>query len=129
MPDRLRRGWILILEAAWVLLVLLLAITSHPLVAQLARSENVAAPSGLPLLFLVAAFLVPYLLRRGRLPSLRIAQLRSARNVVFQVRARPSFPARGAGNRRRGSRHGLQDHSRYDRRAKKISHRNSPPIK
>ncbi len=60
MRDRL-------LAAAWALLLVLLPITSMPLVQRLVRSSTVAAPSLFLLAVMVAGWLLPYLLRRGKL--------------------------------------------------------------
>jgi O-antigen ligase len=54
-------GW------AWAAMVALLPITSMPLIVALVGSDAVAAPSGIFLLFLVLAWLVPFLIRRGAL--------------------------------------------------------------
>ncbi len=55
---------------AWALLVLLLPLTSLPLLARLARSETVAAASAIPLAFLIVSWFIPYLLRGGRFPKI-----------------------------------------------------------
>ncbi len=52
----------------WGLVILLLPITSMPLVARLTGSDVVAAPAGLVLAVFLLIWLVPYLLKRGRLP-------------------------------------------------------------
>ncbi len=54
--------------AGWALLILLLPLTSLPWMARLAHSEMVAAPSGLPMLWLAAIFLIPFAWRRGSFP-------------------------------------------------------------
>lgn len=62
MRDRL-------LSAAWALLLLLLPVTSMPAVQKIVRSSTVASPSLLLLAVMLVLWLVPYLLRRGRLPG------------------------------------------------------------
>lgn len=57
---------------AWILVVVLLPITSMPLVSRLVGSDSVAAASALPLIWLVLFWLIPYLLRGGRLPQVSI---------------------------------------------------------
>jgi hypothetical protein len=58
----------LVLESSWLLLVLLLPITSMPLVASLTGSSGVAVPSGLILLFMVLAWFIPNMIRGKLLP-------------------------------------------------------------
>jgi hypothetical protein len=53
----------------WIVLVVLLPITSMPLVVRLMKSDAVAAPSGLILFLLVLVWLIPYILKRGSFPS------------------------------------------------------------
>lgn len=53
---------------AWALLLLLLPITSMPLVRTLVHSSAVASPSILPAAFLALIWLLPFLARRGKLP-------------------------------------------------------------
>ncbi len=55
-------GW------AWALLVILLPITSMPLVARLVHSDAVAGPSGLILFALLVAWFLPALLRGAAIP-------------------------------------------------------------
>jgi O-antigen ligase len=66
MTARLRSA---VLEVAWRVLVAFLPVTSMPLLVGWLHSDTVAAPSGLLLLFLVAAWLLPHLARRGTLPG------------------------------------------------------------
>jgi O-antigen ligase len=58
----------LLADGGWILLVALLPITSMPLVTLLFGSSGVAAPAGLVLLFFVLVWLVPFLLKKGRIP-------------------------------------------------------------
>jgi len=58
-----------LLSAAWALLLLLLPVTSMPLVQKIVRSSTVASPSLLLLALMLALWLLPYLLRRGHLPG------------------------------------------------------------
>ena len=51
----------------WGFLLILLPITSMPLVVKLVRSDTVAAPSGIILVVLIILWLLPYLLKK--LPS------------------------------------------------------------
>ncbi len=57
-------------EWLWYGLILLLPITSLPLVAKLSRSENVAPASGIFLILLVLVWLIPYVIKKGTLPSI-----------------------------------------------------------
>ena len=68
MHDRALRFFQATFPLAWLLVVVLLPISSLPLVARLAGSDMVAAPSALPLAWLVAFWLVPYLWKKGSLP-------------------------------------------------------------
>lgn len=52
----------------WIILVLLLPVTSLPLMARLTGASSVAAPSAILLLVLVQAWFIPHILRGGRLP-------------------------------------------------------------
>jgi O-antigen ligase len=52
----------------WAGLLILLPVTSMPLVRDLVRSSTVAAPSVVLLGFLLAGWLIPYLVKGGRLP-------------------------------------------------------------
>lgn len=53
----------------WRFLLILLPITSMPLVVKLVRSDTVAAPSGIILVVLMILWLLPYLLKKGTLPK------------------------------------------------------------
>jgi hypothetical protein len=53
----------------WALLLLLLPVTSMPLVKTLVRSSTVASPSILPLAALVLVWLLPFIAGRGKLPG------------------------------------------------------------
>ncbi len=55
-------------KAAWLLLIILLPFTSLPLLQRLAGADMVAPASVIPLLWLVIAWFLPYILRGGRLP-------------------------------------------------------------
>jgi O-antigen ligase len=59
---------VLLADSGWLLLVALLPITSMPLVTLLFGSSGVAAPAGVILLFFVLAWMVPFLLNKGRIP-------------------------------------------------------------
>lgn len=63
------RTWLRICNVAWLLLVVLLPVTSMPLVRGLLGSSTVAAPAILPLILLVLIWLLPYLARRGKIPA------------------------------------------------------------
>jgi hypothetical protein len=65
-----RAGFLLELswKAAWLLLIFLLPFTSLPLLQRLFGADMVAPASALPLAWLVFAWLLPFVLRRGRLP-------------------------------------------------------------
>ena len=56
-------------DGLWVLFVLILPLTSVPLIVHLVHSDVVAAPSALLLPFLLAALLIPFLIRRETFPS------------------------------------------------------------
>jgi O-antigen ligase len=58
-------AWRLAVDWGWLALVVLLPITSAPLIVRLVGSSSVAAPSGLALAFLAAAWLLPYFLLTG----------------------------------------------------------------
>jgi len=62
MPAGLLGQWV-----AWIGLVLLLPITSLPLLVRITGADSVAAPSGVFLFLLVIGWLPVYLIRRGRL--------------------------------------------------------------
>ena len=57
-----------LLDYAWYLFVLLLPISSMPLIARLSGADNVAPISGIFLAILVVCWLIPYLWKRGTLP-------------------------------------------------------------
>jgi len=57
---------------SWGMVIALLPLTSVPWVARLVGSDMVAAPAALPLVWLVAAWFVPFLLNRGRLSKLTL---------------------------------------------------------
>ena len=63
-----KKVWNLLSEGGWALLVLLLPLTSLPLLAKLVHSPSVAAPSGVVLLIAVIFGYLPYLWRGGVLP-------------------------------------------------------------
>ena len=60
-------GWLQAADRpAWVLLWILLPVTSLPLLVRLTGADMVAPAAALPLLWLLLAWLVPYTLRKGR---------------------------------------------------------------
>ncbi len=63
-----KRAVSILADGGWMLLVLLLPITSMPLVTLLFGSSGVAAPAGVVLLFFVLVWLVPSLLKKGEIP-------------------------------------------------------------
>ena len=54
----------------WALLLISIPVTSSPWVARFTGRSTVSPLAGLPLVLLVLCWLIPYLLRRGNLPSL-----------------------------------------------------------
>lgn len=56
------------LDVTWVAVILLLPITSLPLLSQLAGHSMVAPASFIPLLWLILFWFILYLIKRGRLP-------------------------------------------------------------
>ena len=62
------KAWRQVLHLAWVIMLVVLPITSMPFVIRLVGSDTVAAPAGLLLLFLVLVWLLPGLLRGMALP-------------------------------------------------------------
>jgi len=64
----IRRVWQAIPWWVWVCLILLLPITSMPLIVNLIGSDSVGAPSGIALAVLVLIWLVPHVLKRGQVP-------------------------------------------------------------
>jgi O-antigen ligase len=65
----LSRGGEQFIWVLWLLLLVSIPVTSFPLVARLTGRAPVSPLSGIPLLLLVALWLLPYLLRRGNLPT------------------------------------------------------------
>jgi hypothetical protein len=59
----------LLVRVIWVATVLLLPVTSLPLLVDLSGATTVAPPSNLLLFLVVPIWLLPYLLRKGRLPQ------------------------------------------------------------
>ena len=78
---------------AWALMVLLFPITSLPLLAKLVRTNTIAAPAALLALWLLIAWLIPYLVRGGMLPGqvlpffgiLAVQILASARSFFLEI--------------------------------------------
>lgn len=68
MTETLKRLGRLLLDIAWAGVILLLPITSFPLLSRLAGNTMVAPASILPVGFLVLFWLLPYLLKKGTLP-------------------------------------------------------------
>jgi O-antigen ligase len=66
--ERLQRVWEGSFSAAWVLMILAFPITSLPLLIRLVGSNMVAAPSAVILLWLLALWFVPYVIKGGSLP-------------------------------------------------------------
>jgi hypothetical protein len=64
----LKKYSLLALEGCWIFMVLLLPVTSMPLVAQLTGAASVAAPSGVILFFLIILWIIPYLYHGGAIP-------------------------------------------------------------
>jgi O-antigen ligase len=60
---------------SWWLLLLLLPVTSMPIIVKLVHSDTVAAPSGIFLFILVLFWLIPYFISHGRLPKTAIPLL------------------------------------------------------
>jgi hypothetical protein len=59
----------LFVQIVWVGIVLLLPLTSLPLLVELSGATTVAPPSNVLLLLLALVWLFPYLLRKGKLPK------------------------------------------------------------
>ncbi|HEX2979276.1 MAG TPA: O-antigen ligase family protein [Anaerolineaceae bacterium] len=59
----------------WAAGILLLPITSMPLVSRLVHSDMVAAPSALPFAWLLGLWFLPFLLKRGRLSRVSLPLL------------------------------------------------------
>ena len=68
MVERLKRLGSLTLVIAWVALLLLMPITSFPLLSRLAGGAEVAPASILPLGWLVLFWFIPYLFKKGTIP-------------------------------------------------------------
>ena len=62
------RAVALLRSAAWAALLVLLPVTSMPLIKTMIGSSAVASPSILALMLLILIWLLPYLIRRGRIP-------------------------------------------------------------
>ena len=56
-------------DGLWALFVLILPLTSVPLIVRLVHSDVVAAPSALLLPFLLTALFIPFLIRRENFPG------------------------------------------------------------
>lgn len=56
------------LDVAWVVVILLLPLTSFPLLSRLAGNTMVAPASFIPLLWVILFWFIFYLIKRGRLP-------------------------------------------------------------
>ncbi len=65
---QVKRAVPLLADGGWMLLVMLLPITSMPLVTLLFGSSDVAVPAGVVLLFFVLIWLIPFLVKKGRIP-------------------------------------------------------------
>ena len=59
----------------WALLLISVPMTSSPWVARFTGGSTVSPLAGLPLVLLIICWLIPYLLRRGNLPSLSVLLL------------------------------------------------------
>lgn len=68
MREVLRRIYTLTLDIGWGGVILLLPISSLPLLSRLAGGTMVAPASFIPLVWLAIAWFVPYILRKGTLP-------------------------------------------------------------
>ena len=81
---------------AWGITILLLPLTSLPLLTALVQTNTVAAPSTVPIAWLVVTWMLPFLLRGGRIPRqtlpflglILIALIASARAFFIEI---PSF--------------------------------------
>ncbi len=80
----------MLLNAGWAAMIVLLPVTSMPLVVRLVGSDAVAAPSGLILLALLVGWLIPSWLRGGRLP-LTAVPLVAFVGVALGVTLRAAF--------------------------------------
>jgi O-antigen ligase len=65
---QVKRAVPLLADGGWMLLVMLLPITSMPLVTLLFGSSDVAVPAGVVLLFFVLIWLIPFLVKKGGIP-------------------------------------------------------------
>lgn len=62
-------------EILWVVMIVLLPITSMPAVIAIVHSDSVAAPSALALIFFVLIWMLPYFLYGGSLPKVSLPLL------------------------------------------------------
>lgn len=62
-------------NCSWWLLLLLLPVTSMPIIVKLVHSDTVAAPSGIFLGILVIFWLIPYFFSHGKFPKLTVPLL------------------------------------------------------
>lgn len=65
----IKRIWSASHQWAWVLMIIMLPITSMPLIVKLIGSDTVGTPSGIVLLYLVVSWLVPFIIQRGSFPK------------------------------------------------------------
>ncbi|MCL4562647.1 MAG: O-antigen ligase family protein [Chloroflexi bacterium] len=72
MVERFQRLMGASFPLAWAALVLLLPITSLPLLAKAMHAETVAPASAIPLLWLALLWFIPYVLRGGKIPRLAL---------------------------------------------------------
>ncbi len=68
MIEKIKNVWRWSLDIAWVAVLLLLPITSFPLLSRLAGNTMVAPASFIPLLWLVIFWMIVYFYKRGRFP-------------------------------------------------------------
>lgn len=68
MLDRVRRYWAATFTLAWALIILMLPVTSLPLLIKFSGSNMVAPPSAILLLWLLAFWFIPYLFHNGSMP-------------------------------------------------------------
>jgi O-antigen ligase len=81
----LNKRWLGSVGAAWIAMLVLLPITSMPLVQSITGSDSVAAAAGLVLPFLVLAWLVPLVLQRRPLPRQSLPLLAFALAAVLST--------------------------------------------